>query len=74
MNQFVVDFIMLPGSFEIVGLIRKENRFSGEHDSGDRSVSYSDPRDDRLSRDIIACDEEEEAELLHWVPYVHFGV
>jgi CHAT domain-containing protein len=55
-------------------LSRKENRFLGEHDSGDRSVSYSDPRDDRLSRDIIACDEEEEAELLHWVPYVHFGV
>ena len=54
--------------------IRKENKFLGEHDSGDRSVSYSDPRDDRLSRDIISCDEEEEAELLHWVPYVHFGV
>ncbi|KAN0116799.1 CHAT domain containing protein [Hyaloscypha variabilis] len=54
-------------------LIRKENEFLGEHDSGDRSVSYSDPRDDRLSRDVISCDEEE-AELLHWVPYVHFGV
>jgi tetratricopeptide (TPR) repeat protein len=54
-------------------LIRKVNKFLGEHDSDGRSVSYSDPRDDRLSRDIISCDEEE-AELLHWVPYVHFGV
>lgn len=54
-------------------LIRKENKFLGEHDSGGRSVNYSDPKDDRLLRDIISCDEEE-AELLHWVPYVHFGV
>jgi len=55
-------------------LIRKVNKFLGEHDSSDRSVSYSDPRDDRLSRDIISCDEDEAAELLHWVPYVHFWV
>jgi tetratricopeptide (TPR) repeat protein len=53
--------------------IGKANKFLGEHDSGDRSVGYSDQRDDRLARDIISCDEEE-TELLHWVPYVHFGV
>ena len=31
-------------------------------------------RDSGLQRDVISCDDDEEAEVFPWVPYVHFGV
>ena len=31
-------------------------------------------RDSELQRDVISCDDDEEAEVFPWVPYVHFGV
>ena len=43
--------------------------------TGDRTASDGDQRDDRLSRDVVLCDDDdEEIGSFHWVPYVHFGV
>jgi tetratricopeptide (TPR) repeat protein len=42
---------------------------------GSRSAAGGDQRDDRLPRDVILCDDDDEGRgSLYWVPYVHFGV
>ncbi|KAH6696609.1 CHAT domain-containing protein [Leptodontidium sp. MPI-SDFR-AT-0119] len=43
--------------------------------TGVRSASDGDPRSDKLSRDVVLCDDDDDGEIasLHWVPYVHFG-
>jgi hypothetical protein len=40
-------------------------------------VGDKDQWNDRLSRDVVLCDDDDDDEntgSLHWVPYVHFGV
>jgi hypothetical protein len=43
-----------------------------EEKRGARAISDKGHRDNRLQRDIVPCDEDEETGP--WVPYVHFGV
>lgn len=44
--------------------------------TGTADTSSSDSGVDKLPRDVVLCDDEERGRtgLLHWVPYVHFGV
>lgn len=40
-------------------------------------ASSGEPRDIRLSRDVVPCAEDkdtEDTDPLHWVPYIHFGI
>jgi hypothetical protein len=53
--------------------VRKVDMSLAEDETGGRSASDGDQKDDRLPRDVILCDDDETG-LLHWVPYVHFGV
>jgi len=46
-----------------------------EDEIGAITISDGDQCDSRLPRKVILCDSDEEDDrLLHWVPYVHFGV
>ncbi|KAH7210810.1 CHAT domain-containing protein [Fusarium redolens] len=48
-------------------------RKQAENVSGSRKVALQDSERDG-SRDITACDDDEDLSPLYWVPYVHFGV
>jgi tetratricopeptide (TPR) repeat protein len=55
--------------------VSKSVRKASVPQTGDRTASDGDQRDDRLSRDVVLCDDDdEEIGSFHWVPYVHFGV
>ena len=55
--------------------VNKSVRKASVPQTGDRTASVGDQRDDRLSRDVVLWDDDDkEIGSLHWVPYVHFGV
>lgn len=55
--------------------VNKSVRKASVPQTGDRTASVDDQRDDRLSRDVVLWDDDDkEIGSLHWVPYVHFGV
>jgi CHAT domain-containing protein len=51
----------------------KGSRRGLNNQSGARDAGYGDQRDDRLPRDGVICEDDEEGSL-SWVPYIHFGV
>jgi tetratricopeptide (TPR) repeat protein len=54
--------------------VSKSVRKASVPQTGVRTASDGDQRDDRLSRDVVLCDDDDEKTgSLHWVPYVHFG-
>ncbi|KAJ8062014.1 hypothetical protein OCU04_009796 [Sclerotinia nivalis] len=55
----------------------KDNKTSLDYNRGTRNVS-NEERDARLPKKVFAVDSDDENEnsrgIMHWVPYVHFGV
>jgi hypothetical protein len=52
--------------------VRNRDVTLAEVETGARNTSNGDHRDDRLQRDVVSCDRDEESGP--WVPYVYFGV